>query len=105
MNVTLAVATAPVALPAGITAGPLSLSITDPAGNAVRTASGTAIAAQTVTDASAAFADVPPGDYVAVAVRLDTGGNAIGHPITQAFTVPVPTATYDAPLSITVTLA
>ena len=30
MNVTITVATAPVALPAGITAGPLSLSITDP---------------------------------------------------------------------------
>jgi len=105
MNVTITVATAPVALPAGITAGPLSLSITDPTGNAITNAAGTAIVAQTVTDNSAVFADVPPGDYVASAVRLDANGNSIGHPITQAFSVPVPTVTYDAPQSITVTLA
>ena len=105
MNVTITIATAPVALPAGITAGPLNLAITDPAGNAVTNAGGTAIVAQTVTDNSAVFADVPPGDYVASAVRLDANGNSIGHPITQAFSVPVPTATYDAPQSITVTLA
>ena len=106
MNVTLNVSTTPVALPAGITAGQLSFSITAPTGKPVNDANGTPIAAQAVPGTQAIFANVAPGDYVASAVRMDTSGNAIGVPNSQAFTVPSPVVqTYDAPQSITVTLA
>jgi hypothetical protein len=106
MNVILNITTSPLALPTGITAGQLSLSITDVAGKPVNDASGNPIPAQVGTDTQATFANVPAGDYLANAVRLDTTGTAIGTAITQSFTVPHPSvATYDAPQSITVTLA
>jgi hypothetical protein len=106
MNVTLNIATTPVALPAGIVAGLLALSITDLAGQPVVDANGNPIVVQTVADTQATFANVVPGDYLANAVRLDTTGNPIGTKLTQAFTVPQPiVSTFDAPHAITVTLA
>lgn len=104
INVTLAVTTTPTALPTGITAGLLALSITDPAGAPVQDASQQPLAAQQVDGTSASFANVAPGNYLARALRLDSNGNPIGNPVTQSFMVPVPT-TFDAPQSITVTLA
>lgn len=105
MKVTLNIATTPVALPAGVIAGLLALSITDVAGKPVTDTNGNPIAVQTVTDNQATFDNVVPGDYLASAVRLDTAGNPIGTPLTQAFTVPQPiVSTFDAPHAITVTL-
>ncbi|GAC1405508.1 MAG: hypothetical protein NVSMB6_00150 [Burkholderiaceae bacterium] len=106
MNVILNITTSPLALPTGITAGQLSLAITDVTGKPVNDASGNSISAYVGTETQATFVNVAAGDYLATAVRLDTNGNAIGTAITQSFTVPHPTvATYDAPQSITVTLA
>jgi len=123
MNVILNITTTPIALPAGVTAGLLALSITDPSGQSVVDASGQPIVTQQVTGTSATFANVGDGSYLASAVRLDTNGTPIGAPVTQAFTVaaaaPAPgtstasvsgtaasTAgpTFDAPQSITVTV-
>ena len=121
MNVIVNITTTPTALPAGITAGLLALSITDTTGKPVNDANGQFIATQQVSGATATFANVAPGDYVASAVRLDTNGTPIGTPVTQAFTVAAPATTsgtditgtttapvaptFDAPQSITVTLS
>jgi hypothetical protein len=125
MNVILNVTTAPVALPAGVTAGLLALSVTDPSGNTVNDTNGQAIAAQQVSGSTATFANVGAGDYLANASRLDTAGNPIGAVITQAFTVTAPViapsttnvntgaiatsapvaTTFEAPQTITVTLS
>jgi hypothetical protein len=111
MNVTLNITTTPATLPAGIIAGLLALSITDTAGNPVNDANGEPIAAQQVSGTSATFPNVAPGDYLASAVRLDSNGSPIGTAVTQGFTVAAPAdigttaATYDAPQSITVTVA
>ena len=125
MNVILNITTTPTALPAGVIAGLLALSITDPSGQSVVDANGQPIATQQVSGTTATFANVGAGNYLASAVRLDTNGTPIGAPVTQAFTVtaaaPAPgtstapasvsgtaasTAgpTFDAPQSITVTL-
>ena len=123
MNVILNITTTPTALPAGVIAGLLALSITDPSGQSVVDASGQPIATQQVSGTTATFANVGAGNYLASAVRLDTNGTPIGAPVTQAFTVaaaaPAPgtstapasgtaasTAgpTFDAPQSITVTV-
>jgi hypothetical protein len=121
MNVIINITTTPTALPAGITAGLLALSITDTTGKPVNDANGQSITTQQVSGATATFTNVAPGDYVASAVRLDTNGTPIGTPVTQAFavaaavttsgaditgTTTAPAApTFDAPQSITVTLS
>lgn len=94
--VIVSVATTPTAPPSGILAGLLRVALTD--------ASGTVAATQDVTGAVATFENVSPGTYTASAVRLDSNGNALGGTITGAAVVPEP-ATYDAPSSLTVTLA
>lgn len=129
MNVILNITTAPAALPAGVIAGLLALSITDPAGKSVNDASGQPLTTQQVAGTTATFANVGAGDYLASAVRLDTNGTPIGVAVTQAFSVAAPTApaapaattapgatgapgaaatptaSFDAPQSITVTIA
>lgn len=107
-SVTLTVTTTPTALPPGITAGKLTLSITDPNGAPVQDAHQQPLAAQQVDGTTATFADVAPGNYLAQAVRLDANGSPIGTPVTQSFSVAapaIPASTFDAPQSITVTLA
>ena len=120
MNVILNITTTPTALPAGVIAGLLALSITDPSGQSVNDANGQPVTTQQVSGTTATFANVGPGNYLASAVRLDNNGTPIGAPVTQAFSVAasaaataaVPDApsaasasTFDAPQSITVTIA
>lgn len=118
MNVILNVTTTPVALPIGVVAGLLALSIAGPQGNQVVDTTGQVIAAQQVSGTTATFANVPVGDYVASVVRLDVNGTPIGAPVVQAFSVAAPASapepeavqapaavpTYEAPQSITITL-
>lgn len=116
MNVTINITTTAAALPSGVIAGLLALSITDSAGHPINDASGQPLVSQQVSGNTATFANVLAGDYIASAVRLDTNGTPIGSAVTQAFSVPAATAsvqseatantaTYDAPQSITVTVA
>lgn len=116
MNVILNITTTPTALPTGVIAGLLALSITDTSGKPVTDHNGQVLAPQQVSGNTATFANVSPGDYIASVARLDTNGTPIGTAVTQAFTVPAGTAdapaagvtpsvaTYDAPQSVTVTI-
>lgn len=45
------------------------------------------------TGEAVTFTDVPPGDYVAQAVRLDKDGNILGDVVSKSFTVPKATTT------------
>lgn len=120
MNVVINITTAPATLPAGMIAGLLALSITDPAGQPVLDSMGQPISSQQVAGTTATFANVGPGNYLASAARLDTNGSVMGAQVSQAFTVPAPveapasatpestgqaSASFDAPQAITVTLS
>jgi hypothetical protein len=116
MNVNINITTTPTALPAGVIAGLLAISITDTAGHPVNDANGQALATQQVSGNSGTFNSVAAGDYIASVVRLDTNGTPLGNAVTQAFSVPTsapaaptgtstPASSYDAPQTITVTVA
>ena len=55
----------------------------------------------------AQFADVIAGDYTVTAQAIDTGGNPLGDPITQNYTVvdePVEGPPIDIPTALTITV-
>jgi hypothetical protein len=110
-TVILAVATTPVALPAGIVPGKLRFSIQ------VADLSQPAVT-QDVDGTTATFADVADGSYTATLQRLDSGSQPLGAAFIQSFAVVTPEAaadaapavdaaptTYDAPVGLTVTFA
>ncbi|QCP50172.1 hypothetical protein FAZ95_13875 [Trinickia violacea] len=106
MKVTVTVATAAAALPAGLVFGGIKVSLTDSKSNPVVDSTGAPVAAQTLTAAPyvAEFNNVPDGAYSATAAAIDTTGGDIGNAITQAFTVnSAAPATYDSPQGITIT--
>jgi hypothetical protein len=114
---TIATTTAPLAN--GITFAGLNVSLSDTAGNPVNDSNGAVLVPVSLATAPyvASFSNVPDGDYVATATAVDTTGAVIGTPITQAFTLtttssgPVvslptpPVATFDSPVSISVTVS
>lgn len=96
-TVNISVATVSFEAPAGTVAGNFEIGYQD---------SNNVITKQDVATPSAVFANVAPGDYVALAVRLDGSGNAVGPQITQVFTVPaVAGVPVDVPNVVTVTLS
>lgn len=91
-TVTITVQTTPVALPVGVVSGLLRISIVG-------------LDSQDVAATSAEFTDVPEGDYVARAARLDEDGVELGESVETEFTVTATSGTtYDAPASLSVSV-
>jgi hypothetical protein len=100
-NVVVVVGVVAQTFPAGTTQGNILVSLTPDTGN-----TNPAQTPQTLPDAgTVTFANVPPGAWVASAVREDAGGNPIGTAITSKVDVPAPTVSINVPQTITVTLA
>lgn len=59
---------------------------------------------QDVADPTAVFPLPPPGNYLALAVRLDSLGNPLGLPVSASFDV-MPDVAVDVPQSLTVQIA
>jgi hypothetical protein len=95
-TVTITIQTTPVALPTGVAAGALRVSLLS---------GGAEFASQDVDGTEAVFLGIPDGEYTASAVRLDDVGGELSTRITQDFTVDAVTETYEAPsgLSVSVT--
>jgi hypothetical protein len=106
MRVIVTVSTSTTALPAGVIAGILHFAINDSTGAAVATQ-------DVATGITAEFDALSPGDYTATAIRMDSTGAALGSAVSGAFTIPavtpadpaMPAATYEAPVSLSVSLS
>jgi predicted phage tail protein len=99
MQVIIKVATTPLPLPAGVTAGSLRFQLLDASNNVAAT--------QEATDTSVTFDNVADGAYTATVQRLDSAGNPLGGAVSHAFTVATPPAsatTYDAPASLIISI-
>ena len=90
-TVNIKVATFKAELPEGKTSGLLRISILE------------LDLSQDVEGVEASFPDIPPGAYIAQAVRLDANGDNLSAPIQNSFMVPVP-KDYDAPAIIEIVL-
>jgi len=106
MKVIIAVATALAALPGTAASVGISIALTQTNGSPVVDASGANVSPVTATASpyQAEFDNIPAGSYVAVASAVDATGAVIGSAVSTPFTVPV-ASNYDAPQSITVTVA
>ena len=71
----------------------------------VKLANGPAELVQDVDGLQAVFPDVPPGNWIPSAMRIDTAASQIGNSVTgDTFNVPTPGVLVDIPTSITVTV-
>lgn len=93
-SISVSVATIPVALPQGITAGVLQINLC--------TADGGVVQSHNTDGNSISFSDIAPGSYYASVQRLDSSGNALGAPA-RSDTVVI--ASYEAPSVITISVA
>lgn len=95
-TVTIAIQTTTTALPTGVVAGALRVTLLS---------NGAEFAAQDVDGAEAVFYGVPDGDYTATAVRLDDAGAELSAVISANFTVDETAETYEAPSGLSVSVA